>query len=256
MIPYFSCQIQGLITLTSKEIWRFLRIFVQTLLPAPVTAFLYLLVFSQAFGENISSYSVFLSPGLIFMSMINNAFANTVSSVFGAKFQRHIEELLVSPLEPVVILLGFTFGGMCRGLLVGFAVYAISLTFGFYSLYDPTLVCMLAVLSTMAFALAGLCNALFATKFDDISLIPTFILTPMVYLGGIFYSLSQVRGWLYQITLYNPLYYLISAFREAMIGPEFSVPVSRVLLALLFFNALLFIVNWILMTRRVGMGSS
>jgi ABC-2 type transport system permease protein len=145
---------------------------------------------------------------------------------------------------------------MARGLLIGISVYAISQLFGFYAIHHIPLVIGLSLLSTMAFALLGLLNALFATKFDDISLIPTFLLTPLIYLGGIFYSLSQVRGWLHTVTLYNPLYYLIAAYREAMIGPQLTLPISAIVFSLCFLNGALLLGNWYLLSRRIGMGSN
>ena len=257
MTRYLICQYQGLLTIVSKEVHRFMRIWIQTLLPAPITAFLYFMVFTQALsvGSNAEHFSVFMSPGLILMSMMNNSFSNTVGSFFGSKFQRHIEEILISPLEPIIILLGFTLGGMCRGLLIGSFVYLISLGFEWYSVHSWSLVLALSFLTTMLFSLAGLFNAIYATKFDDISVIPTFVLTPLIYLGGIFYSIQQVKGWLYQITLYNPIYYLIEAFRGAMLGSSL-VSISHVLITLCIINMLFFILNWILIARRVGMGSS
>lgn len=189
------------------------------------------------------------------MSMINNSFSNTVSSFFGSKFQRHIEEILISPLEPIVVLFGFVLGGMVRGLLVGLSVYAISLNFAWYTVHSWFLVLVLSFLTTMFFALAGLLNAIYAVKFDDISVIPTFVLTPLIYLGGIFYSIQHVNGWLRTITFYNPLYYLIEAFRGAMLGDP-QVSIGLVIGALVLINIGFFMLNWKLIARRAGMGTS
>lgn len=253
---YWHCQLQGFWTILCKEIRRFMRIFIQTLLPTPITAFLYLMIFTQAFGDSHPHYSVFLSPGLILMGMMNNAFSNTVSSFFGAKFQKHIEELLVSPLNPLVIVIGFIMGGVVRGLLIGSGIFIVSQLFDPYTVCHPVMTVSLSLLVCWLFASLGLLNALFARKFDDISLIPTFIITPLIYLGGVFYSLSQVKGWLYTITYYNPLYTLIAVFRASMLAQVVLWPMQTIFFSLFLLNSMLLCVNYLLVSSRTGMGFS
>jgi ABC-2 type transport system permease protein len=194
---YYRAQYYGFKTLVLKEVRRFSRIWIQTILPTPVTAFLYLMVFTAAFHnsskeEGLLAYSIFMSPGLILMAIINNSFSNSVSSFFGAKFGKHIEELMISPLEPVLMILGFVIGAVVRGLCVGLLVFFVSQCFEPYPVNQPILAFFLALGVSLLFAQAGLFNAIFAQKFDDVSMIPTFVLTPMIYLGGVFYQVKKV----------------------------------------------------------------
>ena len=183
-------------TLTEREIRRYLRIWVQTLVPPAVTMSLYFVIFGSLIGPRIGSmngfdYIQFMIPGLIMMSVITNSYANVVSSFFGVKFQRSIEELLVSPMPAFIILLGFIIGGVSRGILVGIVVYLVSLFFyPDFTIHNLPLTLGVLVLTAILFSLMGFINAIFADTFDDISVVPTFVLTPLIYLGGVFYSIS------------------------------------------------------------------
>ncbi len=183
-------------TLTEREIRRYLRIWVQTLVPPAVTMSLYFVIFGSLIGPRIGSmngfdYIQFMIPGLIMMSVITNSYSNVVSSFFGVKFQRSIEELLVSPMPAFIILLGFIIGGVSRGILVGIVVYLVSLFFyPDFTIHNLPLTLAVLILTAILFSLMGFINAIFADTFDDISVVPTFVLTPLIYLGGVFYSIS------------------------------------------------------------------
>jgi ABC-2 type transport system permease protein len=183
------------LTITRKEIKRFTRIWVQTIVPPVIMVALYFVIFGNLIGQRIGEmdgmlYIDFIMPGLVMMSIITNSYANVVSSFYGAKYSRHIEEMQVAPVPNLVILAGFVTGGVARGLSVGVAVTLVSLLFTDFSMHSPMLVLVVALLTSSLFAMAGLINAIFANSFDDISIVPTFVLTPLTYLGGIFYSLA------------------------------------------------------------------
>ncbi|NBW57040.1 ABC transporter permease [bacterium] len=220
---YLECQYVALKTISYKEVKRFLRIWIQTLLPTPITVLLYFLIFGALLGERLGevgefSYILFMTPGLIMLGIINNAFSNVVSSFFISKFQRSIEEILVAPVEPLVILLGYASGGVLRGLLVGALVLVMSKMILGFVVSSYVFSIMIAVLTAYLFSLAGLLNAVFATKFDDIAIVPTFILTPLIYLGGVFYDASALPTHFKWIVSFNPLYYMINGFRAALLG--------------------------------------
>ncbi len=182
-------------TIVRKEYIRVVRIWVQTIVPPAITMTLYFLIFGTLIGSRIGQmdgygYMQFIAPGLIMMSVITNSYGNVVSSFFGAKFGRHVEEMLVSPMANATIILGHVAGGVLRGLLVGLLVTAIALFFTRLEVEHPFVTISIVLLSSVVFALAGFINAVFAKKFDDISIIPTFVLTPLTYLGGVFYSIS------------------------------------------------------------------
>ena len=214
----------SLITLTEREIRRYLRIWVQTLVPPAVTMSLYFVIFGSLIGPRIGSmngfdYIQFMIPGLIMMSVITNSYANVVSSFFGVKFQRSIEELLVSPMPAFIILLGFVIGGVSRGILVGIVVYLVSLFFyPDFTIYNLPLTLAVLVLTAILFSLMGFINAIFADTFDDISVVPTFVLTPLIYLGGVFYSISILPEIWQKVSLINPMLYVVNTFREGMLG--------------------------------------
>lgn len=216
-------QLIALITITRKEVRRFLRIWMQTLLPPVITMALYFVIFGSLIGSRIGSmggvdYMSFVVPGLIMMSVITNSYSNVASSFFSTKFQRSIEEILVSPTPNYVILLGFVLGGVLRGLAVGVIVTVVSLFFADLKVHSIPITVAVVVLTAVLFSLAGFINALFARSYDDISIIPTFILTPLTYLGGIFYSidlLPSIWQWLSQL---NPILYMVNAFRFGMLG--------------------------------------
>ena len=185
----------ALSTIVRKEIVRFTRIWVQTLLPPVITMGLYFVIFGQLIGSRIGqmdgfSYVEFVVPGLIMMSVITNSYSNVVSSFFGVKFQRSVEELLVSPTPNYIILLGYVLGGVSRGLLVGFIVTLVSFLFTDLTIDSLPITIAIVFMTAIVFSLAGFLNAVFARTFDDISIVPTFILTPLTYLGGVFYSIS------------------------------------------------------------------
>lgn len=210
-------------TILSKEIIRFMRIWSQTLLPPAITTTLYFIIFGKLIGSQIHniqgySYMSYLVPGLTMMSIMTNAYANTSSSFFGAKFSRSIEEMLVSPMPSSIILLGYMLGGTLRGLLNGIVVLIVAFFFTHLVFHSISLVIFIAVLSSMLFSLGGLVNGIFAKKFDDVAFVPTFILTPLTYLGGIFYSLNQLPPIWQKITIFNPIFDIIDTFKYGMLG--------------------------------------
>lgn len=210
-------------TILIKEIYRFIRIWPQTLLPPAITTALYFLIFGKLIGDRIgsingASYMEYIVPGIILMSVISHSYANVVSSFYSTKFQHNIEELLVAPVPNWVILAGYVGGGIARGLLVGLVVTAISLLFSDITVKNMPITISVYVLTATLFALAGFINAVFADSFDDISIIPNFILTPLSYLGGVFYSVSMLPDVWQTISLANPILYMINAFRYGLIG--------------------------------------
>ena len=210
-------------TMVVKEVSRFTRIWIQTLLPPAISMTLYFVIFGNLIGPRIGemggfTYMQYIAPGIIMMSIINNAYSNVVSSFFGAKFQKHIEEMLVSPIPNYLILAGYITGGVTRGLLVGFIVSIVALFFTDLHVYSYTLMISVVLLTSILFSLGGMINGIFAKKFDDISIIPTFILTPLTYLGGIFYSIDLLPGIWQKVSLFNPILYMINAFRYGMLG--------------------------------------
>jgi ABC-2 type transport system permease protein len=216
-------KLTALRTIATKEILRFARIWIQTVLPPMITTALYFIIFGNLIGSRIGDmdgfrYIEFIIPGIIMMSVITNSYANVVSSFYGSKFQRHIEEMLISPVPNYIILTGFVTGGVTRGLVVGTAVTLVSLTFSPLSIFNLWIMLSMIVLTAILFALAGFINAIFARTFDDISIIPTFVLTPLTYLGGIFYSINMLPEFWQQVSLANPILYMINAFRYGFLG--------------------------------------
>jgi ABC-2 type transport system permease protein len=210
-------------TIVVKEIRRFMRIWVQTLLPPAITMALYFIIFGNLIGSRIGEmggykYIQFVVPGLIMMSVITNAYSNVVSSFYGAKFQRHVEEMLVSPIPNHVILLGFVIGGVARGLAVGLIVTLLSLFFTHLQVHHVGVTVLVVLLTAILFSLAGFINAVFANTFDDISIIPTFVLTPLIYLGGVFYSTSMLPEFWAMVSKANPILYMVNAFRYGLLG--------------------------------------
>ncbi|MGD7035815.1 ABC transporter permease [Methylotuvimicrobium buryatense] len=209
-------------TIVVKEVRRFTRIWPQTLLPPAVTTALYFLIFGKLIGDRIgaidgASYMEYIVPGIILMSVISHSYANVVSSFYSTKFQRHIEELLVAPVPNWVILAGYVCGGIVRGVMVGLVVALISLLFTRIDVAHPWIAVAVFVLTATLFSLAGFINAVFADSFDDIAIIPSFVLTPLSYLGGVFYSVSMLPGIWQKISLGNPILYMINAFRYGLI---------------------------------------
>jgi ABC-2 type transport system permease protein len=219
----FQEQWVALSTIIRKEIVRFTRIWVQTLLPPVITMTLYFIIFGTLIGSRIGemdgfSYMEFVIPGLIMMSIITNSYSNVVSSFFSVKFQKSIEEILVSPTPNYIILLGYVMGGVTRGLLVGFIVTLVSLFFTDLTIYNLPITISIVFLTSVVFALAGFFNAVFAKTFDDISIVPTFVLTPLTYLGGVFYSISLLPEFWQSVSKLNPILYMVNAFRYGILG--------------------------------------
>ena len=209
-------------TLVIKEIYRFIRIWPQTLLPPAITTALYFLIFGKLIGDRIgtingASYMDYIVPGVILMSVISHSYANVVSSFYSTKFQHNIEELLVAPVPNWVILGGYVSGGIMRGLLVGVVVAFISMLFAALAIKHIVITLAIAVLTATVFSLAGFINAVLAESFDDISIIPNFVLTPLSYLGGVFYSVSMLPGIWQTISMGNPILYMVNAFRYGFI---------------------------------------
>jgi len=243
-------------TLLFKEIRRFARIWPQTLLPPAITTSLYFLIFGKLIGERIGavngvSYMDYIVPGVILMSVISHSYSNVVSSFYSTKFQRHIEELLVSPVSNWVILAGYIGGGIARGVLVGCVVTAISLLFADITVINWWLAVSVFVLTATLFSLAGFINAIFADSFDDISIIPNFVLTPLSYLGGVFYSVSMLPDIWQKIALANPILYMINAFRYSLIGIS-DVDVYLAMIMTVSFIVLLIVFCLILLHKGVG----
>lgn len=210
-------------TLVIKEVFRFIRIWPQTLLPPAITTALYFLIFGKLIGDRIGTiggagYMDYIVPGIILMSVISHSYANVVSSFYSTKFQRNIEELLVAPIPNWVILGGYVSGGIIRGLLVGVVVTLISLLFTDIKVANIAIALSIAVLTATVFSLAGFINAVLAESFDDISIIPNFVLTPLSYLGGVFYSVDMLPGIWQNISMGNPILYMVNAFRYGLIG--------------------------------------
>lgn len=246
-------------TVLRKEISRVLRIWVQTLLPPVITMALYFVIFGNLIGQRVGSmngYSFvqFLAPGLILMAIINNSFANVVSSFYSAKFQRHVEELLVAPIPNFIILAGYVLGGMFRGIAVAVMVTVVAWNFTPLTLHAPGLMVAVVVLTSSLFANAGFLNAMFARKFDDVAVIPTFVLAPLSYLGGVFYSIELLPEFWQGVSLVNPVLYMVNAFRYSLLGTS-DIPVTLALTILAIMNVLLIFTNLRLLDRGVGIRS-
>ena len=244
----WSKQIIAFNTLLKKEIKRFARIWVQTILPPAIMTVLYFVIFGELIGSqlrNISGYRYidYIVPGLILMAVITNSYANVASSFFSAKFQRNIEEILISPMPNYMILAGFISGGIARGLVVGIVVYIVSLFFTNLPLTNIPLAITILLCTAILFSLAGLINGIYARSFDEISVIPTFVLTPMTYLGGVFYSVDMLPPSWQDISLLNPILYMINGFRHGLLGtsditPSVSVVITLTLIVVLVATAL------------------
>ena len=243
-------------TLVRKEVIRVLRIWVQTIVPPAITMTLYFIIFGNLIGRQIRAmdgfdYMTYIAPGLIMMSVITSSYGNVVSSFFGAKFGRHIEEMLVSPMSNGAIVIGHVAGGLIRGLFIGMLVTVVALFFTKLDVQHPFITISIVVLSSIVFALAGFINAIFAKKFDDISIVPTFVLTPLTYLGGVFYSIELLPEPWYTISKANPVLYMVNAFRHGILGRS-DIDISVAYLMLFVFIVLLFTICVTLMNRGVG----
>lgn len=218
-----SSYLIALKSIWAKETNRFLRIWIQTLVPPVITMSLYFVIFGNLIGSRIGdmggfSYITFIVPGLIMMSVITNSYSNVASSFFSAKFQRNVEELLIAPVPNYIIIWGYVGGGVTRGLLVGFLVTCVSLFFVDLYIYNIFVLILSVICTSVLFSIGGLLNAIFARSFDDISIIPTFILTPLTYLGGIFYSITLLPDFWQGVSHFNPIFYMINTFRYGFLG--------------------------------------
>ncbi len=248
-------------TIARRETMRILRIWGQTLVPPAITMTLYFLIFGKLIGSRIGemggfSYMDFIVPGLVMMSVIQNAYGNISSSFFGAKFGRHVEELLVSPMPNWVILGGYVAGGVLRGLMVGAIVLVIAMFFTHVRVPHPVVTLLTVLLGATIFSLAGFVNAVYAKKFDDIAIIPTFILTPLTYLGGVFYSVRVLPEWAQTATHANPIFYMVNAFRYGLLGERaIDMPLWTAFAVMLGFVAALTWLALRLLTKGVGLRS-
>jgi ABC-2 type transport system permease protein len=247
-------------TILRKEMIRIFRIWSQTLLPPVITQSLYFLIFGGFVGSRINGdfngqkYIEFIVPGLVMMAVITSSFTNVVSSFFGAKFQKNIEELLVSPTPNWIIIAGFVSGGMVRGLLVGLIVFLVGFLFTGVTILHPFITLLFVVLTAIVFSLGGLVNAIFATKFDDISIFPTFVLTPLTYLGGVFYSINQLPPIWQTISKINPIVYMIDGFRYGFSGrSDLNIWFSFTIL--ISFTAVLWVLSWYFLKKGIGLKS-
>lgn len=243
-------------TIICKEISRFLRIWPQTVFPPVITMSLYFLIFGKFIGSQVRhiqgyAYIQYLVPGLVLMSIMNNAYSNTSSSFFLCKFNKSIEEMLIAPMSSLTILLGFMLGGAIRGLLTGFIVLFISFFFTRVPFMHPGIILSIAILSAMVFSLGGLINGVYARRFDDISFIPTFVLTPLTYLGGVFYSVQQLPPFWRRVSLFNPIFGMVDTFRFGLLGVSDLTLFYGFSVVLLFF-ILLFAWAWFLLLKGVG----
>ncbi|MCD7099051.1 ABC transporter permease [Stenotrophomonas sp. MMGLT7] len=246
-------------TIVRREVQRILRIWGQTLVPPAITMTLYFLIFGGLIGSRVGdmdgfSYMAFIVPGLVMMSVIQNSYGNISSSFFGAKFGRHVEELLVSPMPNWVILWGYVAGAVARGLMVGVIVLLIAMFFTPVRIPHPLVTLTTVLLGATIFSLAGFINAVYARKFDDVAIVPTFILTPLTYLGGVFYSVKLLPGWAEAATHANPIFYMVNAFRYGLLGAS-DVPLWVAYALMLGFVAVLSALALWLLRRGVGLRS-
>ncbi|MFA5628100.1 MAG: ABC transporter permease [Thiohalomonadaceae bacterium] len=246
-------------TIVTKEIRRFLRIWIQTVLPPMITTALYFIIFGQLIGSQISaiasySYMEYIVPGLILMAVITNSYSNVVSSFYGAKFSHYVEELLIAPIPNSLILTGYITGGVARGLTVGVMVSLVASFFADVHIHNLGIVLSVVVLTSILFSLGGFINAIYAKSFDDISIVPTFVLTPLTYLGGIFYSIDMLPPFWREVSLFNPILYMINAFRYGLLGIS-DIPLATAFGVTILFTIALAVYALILMRRGVGLKS-
>ena len=243
-------------TIFLKEIVRFSRIWVQTILPSVITTTLYFVIFGRLIGERIGTmggldYLDFIVPGLVLMGVITNAYSNVVSSFYSSKFSRYIEELLVSPAPNWVILGGYVAGGMARGLVVGAVVMLVAMAFTEVRVHSLAVTMLMFTMTAVLFALGGFINAIYANSFDDISIVPTFVLTPLTYLGGVFYSIDLLPGFWQGVSLANPVLYMVNAFRYGLLGVS-DIPVGIAFAIIAVFIVVLGAFSLELLRRGVG----
>lgn len=245
-------------TILRKGVIRILRIWSQTLLPSLVTSVLYFVIFGNIIGSRIGEldgvpYILFVVPGLVMLAVVTNSFMDVASTFFMSKFfSRNIDEILVSPTPPVVIIAGFIASGIVRGMLVGTLVLIVSLFFALPSIPHPFIVILFLFLSSLVFALGGLINGIYAKNFDGITIIPTFVLTPLVYLGGVFYSISSLPPFWQKVSLANPILYIINGFRYGFLGTS-DVSIFVCIAVLIGMTLVLLGVNWYFLKKGLGL---
>ena len=246
-------------TIFYKEVQRFLRLWKQTLLPPAITMALYYAIFGNLIGPRIGEmqgvdYMSFLVPGLVMLSIITASYSNVVSSFYGNKFQRSLEEVLVSPTPSIIILLGFVVSSSIRGILVGIIVMILSLFFTKLAIYNIWAVVLVAFMTSFMFASMGMINAIFAQSFDDVTVVPNFVLTPLTYLGGIFYSIELLPEFWQKVSLLNPILYMVNAFRYGILGIT-DIPLVYAYTIIVFFAVTLFLICWYLLEKGIGIRS-
>lgn len=253
---YWHLQWTAYLTIVRKEVRRFMRIWIQTITPPAVNALLYMLIFGGLIGSRIRevdgfAYMDFLVPGIIMMGIITNSYGNVVSSFFGTKLQKYVEELLVSPVSNLTILAGYVTGGVARGATVGIVVSVVALLFTDLRPEYPLITIAIAVLTSVMFALGGLINAVYAKTFDECSIVPNFVLAPLTYLGGIFYSISMLPPLAQKVSLFNPVLYMINGFRYGILGVS-DIPLWQSFAVILAFIVLLGTIAMTLLNRGIG----
>lgn len=246
-------------SLAAKETNRYLRIWIQTLVPPVITTSLYFVIFGNLIGGRIGeiegfSYMQFIVPGLIMMSVITSSYSNVASSFFSQKLQKNIEELLIAPVPTHVIIWGFVLGGLGRSILVGTLVTIISLFFVPLHVYSWFIVIVTLLMTAILFSLAGLLNGVFAKSYDDVSIVPTFVLQPLTYLGGVFYAISMLPPFWQAVSKINPIVYMVSGFRYGFLG-QTDVPIAFSLSILVLFTIILYSVCWYLINKGRGLRS-
>lgn len=254
MNPHFKWI--GYQTIVRKEITRIVRIWGQTIVPPVITMSLYFIIFGELIGRRIGemdgfTYIEYIVPGLVIMSVITNSYGNMVSSFFGAKFGRHIEELLISPLPNWVILAGYVTAAVSRGLIVGTVVFLVSTFFTDIRMEHPLIMATILLLTAIVFSLAGMVNAIYAQKFDDIAIIPTFVLAPLTYLGGVFYTITLLPEFWQKVSAFNPILYMVNGFRLGVLGVS-DVSLAHTLTVITIAGVLLF--AWCIWLLRRGTG--
>ncbi len=245
-------------TIVRKDVVRMFRIWPQTFLPSVVTSVLYFLVFGSIIGERLGdfdgfTYTQFIVPGLVMLAVITNAYSNVAFTFFTGKFfSRNVDEILVSPTPPWLLIAGYVAGGVVRGTLVGIAVVIVSLFFAIPPLTNVFVLALFLFMTSALFSLAGLVNGIYAKNFDGITIVPTFVLTPLVYLGGVFYSVHALPPLFQQLTYLNPIFYLVNGFRYGFLGVS-DVSLATSVSVLIVMSAILFGVNWYLIKTGLGL---
>ena len=249
-------QLIALYTIVRKETVRIMRIWVQTIVPPVITMTLYFIIFGNLIGRRIGEmagfdYMEYMAPGLIIMSVITNSYGNVVSSFFAAKFQGHLQEMLVAPMNNWVIILGHVVGGIVRGLAVGVVVTIVALFFTKLEVKNPLIAISMLLLTATVFSLGGMINAIFARKFDDVSIIPSFVLGPLTYLGGVFYTTALLPDFWAKVSAFNPILYMVNGFRYGMLGVS-DINITTAYVIVLVFVVLAFGVCFYLLSRGIG----